>query len=171
MSQFDRLAQNVASFSLDTFPGQGPKAGAAKCLAEAQEFAADPSLEEAADVLITLLSWCAQTNHWSGEMLEAAEAKMVRNRQRQWNRQPDGTFRHTKATPADDPVEHPSHYTGHPSGVECIQITEHMNFCRGNAVKYIWRAGDKGDEIEDLRKARFYIDREIQRLEAARGTQ
>lgn len=65
----------------------------------------------------------------------------------------------------DDPVNHPAHYTTHPSGVECIQITEHMNFCRGNAVKYIWRAGDKGDEIEDLKKARWYLDREIARLE------
>ena len=64
-----------------------------------------------------------------------------------------------------DPVNHPSHYTAHPSGVECIQVTEYMNFCLGNAVKYIWRAGMKGDAIEDLQKARFYIDREIKRLE------
>lgn len=66
-----------------------------------------------------------------------------------------------------DVVNHPPHYKGHPSGVECIQITEHMNFCRGNAVKYIWRAGEKdpSKELEDLKKARWYIDREIQRLE------
>lgn len=64
-----------------------------------------------------------------------------------------------------DPVNHPAHYTNHPSGVECIQITEHMNFCLGNAVKYIWRAGLKSDNpIEDLRKAAFYINREIERL-------
>lgn len=63
-----------------------------------------------------------------------------------------------------DMVNHPPHYTEHPSGVECIQIVEHMNFCRGNAVKYIWRAGEKGDPIEDLKKARWYIDREIERL-------
>lgn len=62
-----------------------------------------------------------------------------------------------------DPVNHPSHYTNHPSGVECIQITEHLNFCIGNAVKYLWRAGLKGDAIEDLQKAKFYIDREISR--------
>lgn len=68
------------------------------------------------------------------------------------------------ALPAADPVNHPPHYNGHPSGVECIQIVEHMNFCRGNAVKYIWRAGEKGDEVEDLKKARWYIDREIARL-------
>lgn len=64
-----------------------------------------------------------------------------------------------------DPVNHPSHYTSHPSGVECIQVTEHMNFCVGNAVKYLWRAGQKGDHLEDLKKARWYIDREIERLE------
>ncbi len=64
------------------------------------------------------------------------------------------------------PVNHPKHYTTHPSGVECIQITEHMGFCLGNAVKYLWRADLKGDAIEDLRKARWYIDREIARREA-----
>lgn len=64
-----------------------------------------------------------------------------------------------------DPVNHPQHYTSHPSGVECIQVTEHMNFCRGNAIKYIWRAGEKGNEVEDLKKARWYLDREIARLE------
>ncbi len=62
-------------------------------------------------------------------------------------------------------VNHPPHYTQHPSGVECIQITEHMNFCLGNAIKYIWRAGLKSDDaVEDLKKARFYIEREIKRL-------
>lgn len=67
---------------------------------------------------------------------------------------------------ADDVVNHPKHYTSHASGIECIQVTEHMNFNRGNAVKYIWRAGDKGNEIEDLRKAAWYLDREIKRLGA-----
>jgi hypothetical protein len=64
-----------------------------------------------------------------------------------------------------DNVNHPKHYTEHPSGVECIQITEHMNFCIGNAVKYLWRAGLKHDDsLEDLRKARWYIEREIKRI-------
>ncbi len=68
----------------------------------------------------------------------------------------------------NDKVNHPEHYTSHPSGVECIQITEHMGFCLGNAVKYIWRADLKVDAIEDLRKARWYITREIERrLKAA----
>lgn len=65
-----------------------------------------------------------------------------------------------------DPVNHPPHYTTHPSGVECIQITQHMNFCLGNAVKYIWRADLKHDAVEDLRKAAWYINREIERRES-----
>lgn len=66
-----------------------------------------------------------------------------------------------------DMVNHPPHYTAHASGVECIQIVEHMGFCIGNAVKYLWRADLKGNAIEDLEKARFYIDREIAKRKAA----
>jgi hypothetical protein len=66
-----------------------------------------------------------------------------------------------------DQVNHPPHYTAHPSGVECITITEHMGFNLGNAVKYIWRADLKGDAIEDLRKAAWYVQREIKRREKA----
>lgn len=61
----------------------------------------------------------------------------------------------------DHPVLHPNHYTPHPSGVECIEITRHMNFCLGNAMKYIWKAGLKDDAIQDLEKAKFYIEQEI----------
>ena len=71
-----------------------------------------------------------------------------------------------KVEPAKDMVNHPPHYTSHPSGVECIQITEHMNFCLGNAVKYIWRADLKGSGVEDLKKAAWYIEREIKRRES-----
>ena len=62
-----------------------------------------------------------------------------------------------------DPVNHPTHYLTHRSGVECITITEHLNFCLGNAIKYIWRADAKGDAINDLAKAAWYIEREIVR--------
>lgn len=68
-----------------------------------------------------------------------------------------------------DAVNSPRHYTSHPARckcgnrIECIQITEHMGFCLGNAVKYIWRAGLKADAIEDLRKSLWYIQREIDR--------
>lgn len=62
-----------------------------------------------------------------------------------------------------DQVNHPRHYNSHPSGIECIEVVEHMPFNIGNAVKYLWRCGLKGDEIEDLKKARWYIEREIQK--------
>jgi hypothetical protein len=65
----------------------------------------------------------------------------------------------------NDPVNHPNHYTSHASGIEVIEITEHLNFCLGNAVKYILRAELKGKQIEDLKKAAWYINREIERLE------
>lgn len=60
-------------------------------------------------------------------------------------------------------VNHPPHYTSHPSGIECIQVTEHMGFCLGNAIKYIWRADLKNDAIEDLKKAVWYLNREIEK--------
>ena len=64
----------------------------------------------------------------------------------------------------NDPENNPKHYNTHTSGIDCIQITEHMGFCLGNAIKYIWRADLKHDDaIEDLRKARWYLDREIQK--------
>jgi hypothetical protein len=62
-----------------------------------------------------------------------------------------------------DTVNKPKHYTSHPSGVDCIQITEHMGFNLGNAMKYIWRADLKSDAMEDLRKAEWYIRREIEK--------
>ena len=70
---------------------------------------------------------------------------------------------HMKLRP--DPVNHPSHYTQHPTGVECIDIVECMTFNTGNAIKYLWRAGlkDSADVIEDLKKAVWYINREIER--------
>lgn len=63
----------------------------------------------------------------------------------------------------NDPVDHPRHYVSHPSGVECITVTEHMGFNVGNAIKYLWRADEKGSPIEDLRKAAWYVNREIER--------
>lgn len=71
----------------------------------------------------------------------------------------------TITTAVANAVDHPPHYTQHPSGIECIQITEHMGFCLGNAVKYIWRADLKQNALEDLKKARWYLDREIAKRE------
>lgn len=72
----------------------------------------------------------------------------------------------------EDKVNNPKHYTSHPSGIECIEITRHHDFCIGNAIKYLWRAGlksengmqDKEKEIEDLRKAIWYINDKIENL-------
>lgn len=66
-----------------------------------------------------------------------------------------------------DMVNHPSHYTSHPSGIEAIEVTRHMNFNTGNAIKYLWRAGIKNEDahIQDLEKALFYVKDEIRRLQ------
>lgn len=67
-----------------------------------------------------------------------------------------------------DPVNHPSHYCSHPSGIECIEITRHHCFSVGNAMKYLWRAGLKDPspekEIEDLKKAIWYLEDRIKQL-------
>lgn len=65
-------------------------------------------------------------------------------------------------------VNHPPHYTHHPSGVECITIVEHFGFNVGNAIKYLWRAGLKpgSGRLDDLQKAQWYVAREIQRAAA-----
>lgn len=67
----------------------------------------------------------------------------------------------------EESINHPRHYTSHPSGIECIEIVRHMNFNLGNAIKYLWRAGIKSEarHIEDLKKAIWYIEDEIARLE------
>lgn len=61
-----------------------------------------------------------------------------------------------------DNVNQPEHYKG--KGLECIQVIEafDLGFCLGNAVKYILRAGKKGDRKEDLRKAIWYLNRELE---------
>src|SRR5215472_836828 len=65
-----------------------------------------------------------------------------------------------------DEINHPPHYNDHPSGIECIEIVEHFNFNIGNAIKYTWRAGLKTpDPKQDLRKAIWYLNREIERRE------
>jgi hypothetical protein len=75
------------------------------------------------------------------------------------------------SSPDVEAVNHPKHYTSHPAKcdcgrtIECIQITEHMNFNLGNAIKYLWRSDKKGAPIEDLKKAVWYIKREIARRE------
>lgn len=74
-------------------------------------------------------------------------------------------------------VNHPTHYTSSPAkcaqcgaGIECIQITETMDFCLGNTIKYVWRSGLKGEALEDLEKARWYLDRAITQARLERTT-
>lgn len=62
----------------------------------------------------------------------------------------------------DNQVSHPAHYTQFP--VEVIEITEHLNFCLGNVVKYVCRANFKGNKLQDLEKAKWYLEREIARI-------
>ena len=69
----------------------------------------------------------------------------------------------TAESRAADAVEHPKHYVSHPSGVECISITEHMGFCLGNAVQAIWAADFNPKDATHLKEAIWYIEREIQR--------
>ena len=66
---------------------------------------------------------------------------------------------------AEDMVGAPPHYRSHPSGIECIEVTRHMGFNLGNAIKYIWRADLKHDAIEDLKKAIWYLEDELNKRE------
>ena len=63
-----------------------------------------------------------------------------------------------------DNVNHPAHYTDNTKPCECIEVTEYHSFCVGNAIKYVWRHNDKGRPVEDLSKARWYVQREIDRM-------
>ena len=78
--------------------------------------------------------------------------------------------------PDSDPVNHPKHYNNSPAQcncgrrIECIDITRHMNFNLGNVMKYIWRAQDKNG-LEDLQKARWYLDDEIRKLSPTKATE
>ena len=93
-------------------------------------------------------TWSITDDHlWGGELVESDVGEVIEN----------------------DNIDHPGHYTAY-KGIEVIQLTEQLNFNRGNSVKYVARAGlkDPNTEIEDLEKARWYIDREIKRLKDLR---
>lgn len=70
-----------------------------------------------------------------------------------------------------DPVNNPPHYNNSPAAcscgrrVECIDVTRHYSFNVGNAIKYLWRCDLKGNAIEDLKKAKWYIEDEIAKRE------
>ncbi len=84
-------------------------------------------------------------------------------RRKEGDLQDCGVPDHPKKVTAADLVNHPPHYTKDPSGTECIEVTEHRNFCIGNAIKYLWRCDDKDSPVQDLEKAKWYIQREIDR--------
>ncbi len=76
--------------------------------------------------------------------------------------------RWVKTSEESGPIDHPKHYTSHPSGFECIQIARWFGFNLGNVIKYLWRAPLKGASVEDLRKAAWYLADEIRMMERGR---
>lgn len=111
--------------------------------------------------------WCERRKEWFNELPHTIVRHGVEYRVPIERAEPN--------EPPSDPVNHPAHYTSHPSGIEAIQVAEHMSFNLGNAIKYIWRADLKGDAIEDLKKAAWYVNREIEKrtraIELERGRQ
>lgn len=68
-----------------------------------------------------------------------------------------------------DAVDHPRHYNAHGSGIECIDLAEHLGFNLGNALKYLWRCEEKGAPLTDLKKAAWYLRREGEARDAWRN--
>lgn len=99
-----------------------------------------PTALSAADAWLKLQAW--EINHFGDPAEKAAD--------------------HTEQ--ALDMVNHPPHYTGHPSGVECIEIAEHLPFCLGNAFKYLFRRDQKDAALENVEKAIWYLGRHINNL-------
>lgn len=95
---------------------------------------------------------------WQYEQAAAAKAL-----EKAWQLEKAAEALKKQQTAPADPVNHPAHYTQNPSGVECIQVVEHMGFNVGNAIKYLWRCDLKASALEDLRKAAWYVQREIER--------
>ena len=99
-----------------------------------------------------IIKECAEVGNFA--MMIADNAKRMQNK-----------IPKESPTPGKDLINHPQHYTSHKSGIECIEVTEHFNFCLGNAIKYIWRAESKGKKQENLEKAIWYLRREIKKEE------
>jgi hypothetical protein len=115
--------------------------------------------------------WDSETDTYSGLFAKAENAEWVITRRHRdlinWPFKPLAEWQGD--TPKSDPVDHPPHYQGK---VECIDAIEaalgddgFVACCRGNAMKYIYRAGRKGESVEDLRKAAWYLDRAIKTME------
>ena len=112
--------------------------------------------------------WDSETDTYSGLFGNAENAEwLIKHRDvSTWPFKPLAEWQDDK--PKGDPVNHPDHYQGK---VECIDAIEaalsddgFVAHCRGTAMKYIYRAGRKGESVEDLRKAAWYLDRAIKTL-------
>jgi len=64
-----------------------------------------------------------------------------------------------------DVIQKAAHYNRHASGIECIELVQHLPFCLGNLLKYVWRTGHKQAALVDLQKALYYLDRERARID------
>lgn len=130
-----------------------------------EPFRLTPEMEQEIDAEITELTTYGKEPHDPA----GARPRSVSIRRRNGGMQDSGSIaprpQDDPQVPAiaDDPIN-PQHYRSHPSGIECIEVTRHMNFNVGNAIKYLWRYMDKGDPIENLKKAQWYLDDEIRRL-------
>ena len=91
------LFDDVARFVTDVIP-QTVNSPALKCAKEAREFAEEPSLDEAADVLTCVLGWVHLAGHDVHALLAASHTKMAINNARTWQQQPDGTWQHIEPT-------------------------------------------------------------------------
>jgi len=108
----------------------------------------------------TVKSGTGGTSIKPGDWILANEVKMERIIiEPPW---PPDSFTKEEGKKAVDMVNHPSHYTSHPCGMEVIEITKHETFCIGNAIKYLMRYKLKGNPKQDLEKAVFYINKEIE---------
>jgi hypothetical protein len=105
--------------------------------------------------------------HWTQTPEGKIKLTTMRNKTQTANSANNFSFEAILSDPIHDIVNHPKHYTSHPSGVECIQVAEHFNLCLGAAIQYIWRFPITTN-LNDLRKAAWYINREIKRIENGR---
>ena len=117
------------------------------------------------------------SEHWVIQVIEEHKENLINIIKSKRTMANTGTMEYNEiqedmANKTNDMVNHPKHYTSHPSGIECIEITRHYCFSIGNAIKYLWRAGlkaeqgmqDRQKEIQDLEKAIWYINERIKQL-------
>lgn len=99
------------------------------------------------------------------DLIPTVEREQLDERRGSGDRRTTGN---SPAEGADPMVDHPAHYNMHPAGIECIDVIEPMSFNIGMSIRYMWRHGLKpgAAALQDLDKAVWYLQREIQRLSA-----